>query len=307
MPKRKQSKKVRDLKLRYSERFPIVKPSNIIPEEEGVSPFFVWISCGARGWGKTHSVLQMFQHIYKTRFYSRWILLSPTQESDLKQKALFDEIERSGLLVERYETMNEETLNQIEEDTYEYQEMWENYILHKDLLEKLHRSGIKALTDEEILFLTGFFDEDIDLSTINDEDILGQYPMWMRRDMPPTTMIFADDQYAERLMSKTRNNPLIKLVVNGRHRRTSLVMATQSIASIPRAIRSNTQIWSVFPLKAPKDLNALWEEVCGAFDDENHFKLIMDEVKRENHGFMFLDASSLKTPHLSIGFNNKIF
>ena len=142
---------------------------------------------------------------------------------------------------------------------------------------------------------------------IRDEDILGEYPMWMRRNMPPITMIFADDQYAERLMSKTRNNPLIKLVVNGRHRRTSLIMATQSIASIPRAIRSNTQIWSVFPLKAPKDLNALWEEICGAFQDEEHFKAVMAEVKKQDHGFMFLDAASLKNPHLSIGFNQHLF
>lgn len=298
---------VKQLNLNYAEKFLINKPSSIIPQEENVSPFFVWLSCGSRGYGKTHSVLQMLQHIYPTRFYNRYILLSPTQESDLKQKALFDEIEKSGLLVERYNTMDEPTLNKIESDTYQYTEMWENYMLHVKLLDKLRHHGVKALTDEEILFLTGFIEENMDIGLIRDADVLGQYPQWMRRNMPPITMIFADDQYAESLMSKTRNNPLIKLVVNGRHRRTSLIMATQSIASIPRAIRANTQIWSVFPLKSPKDLEALWQEICGVFDNFEEFNMIMDKVKEQDHGFLFLDAASLKTPHLSIGFNNKIF
>ena len=307
MVKRKRDSRVKDLKLKYSERFPVVKPDSIIPYETSVSPFFVWLVIASRGFGKTYSILQMLQHIYPKGLYNRWLIVSPTQASDLKQKALFDEIERSGLLVERYDTLNEDVLKEIEERTYAFTEMWENYIMHRQLLEKLHRSGIKSLTDEEIMFILGFFDDDLDLSTINDEDILGQYPMWLRRNMPPCSFIFIDDCYSERLMSKTRNNELIKLVVNGRHRRTSLVMATQSIASIPRAIRSNTSIWSVFPLKAPKDLNILYEEICSAFDNEDHFNLVMEYVKQEPYGFMFLDASSLKSPHLSIGYNNKLF
>lgn len=305
--KRKQSKIVKDLRLRYSEKYPVVKPSNIIPYEEGVSPYFVWLTIASRGFGKSWSILQMIQHIYPTGFYNRWIIVSPTQESDLKQKSMFDEIEKSGLLVERYSELNEHVLKQIEELTYAYTDIWENYILHKKLLEKLRKSGVKSLTDDEVLFLTGFLDEDIDISSIRDEDILGEYPTWLRRSMPPITFIFIDDCYSERLMSKTRNNDLIKLVVNGRHRRTSLVMATQSIASIPRAIRSNTSIWSVFPLKSPKDLNILFEEICSAFDDEEEFNLIMEAVKQEPFGFLFLDASSLKNPHLSIGYNNNIF
>lgn len=296
--------KVQQLKLNAKEPYVLNKPADIPPMESSVSPFYVWIVAGSRGYGKSWSILQMIQHIAKSNWYNRWVIVSPTQESDCKQKAVFDELERKGNYVERYEELNEDTLEEITNHTQVFKDSWLEYDLKRRLFDKLKKRGVKAMSDEELQFLVGMVDDDdFALDSLNEERIFGEYPAFMRRPIPVLTFIFVDDCYAERLMSKTRNNPLIKLVVNGRHQLTSMVFATQSLASIPRAIRSNTQLWSIFPTKSEKDLNVLWEEVVNAFKSKEEFDKIMDAVRSQDHGFLFIDGASLKKPHLSIGYN----
>lgn len=283
------------------------KPSTIPPEAKNVSPFFVHIACSARGFGKTHSILMLVQELARSGFYNRFIIASPTSKSDIKQSAVYEEIaEKYKYLVEAYPTVNEDILDEIQSNTKEYTKLWNEYFQKKKLFDKLKKRGVKSLTDEELTFLFNHLLEDGDLENLNEETIFADYPEWLRKDQPPTTHFFIDDCYAEGVMSKTRNNPLTKLVVNGRHQHTSLTIATQSLSSIPRAIRSNTSLWSVWNTKAKQDLDILLAEVENAFPSREHFYDCMEACKMVDYGFLYIDAASLKEPIVKIGYNDRI-
>jgi len=298
--------KVGQLKVNKKAKFDITKPENIPPKRTSVSPFFVEIVCAARGMGKTHSICQMLQHISNHNFYNRYISISPSYYSDIKQEATFEDIERKGNFLELYSECSEEILNEIQSNSKEYIQMWEDYHKKLKLWKLLKTKGVRKMTDEELAFLFEFVIDDEDLENIDESMIFGQYPDWLKRDQPPMTMIFLDDCYSSALMSKTRNNPLINLICNGRHQLSSLIIATQSLASIPRAIRSNTSIWILFPTKAKKDLEYLYAETANAFPSEEAFYECMNAVNREDHGFLYVDASSLKEPYVSITYDKPI-
>lgn len=298
---------IKELVVNKKAPYVLNKPATIPPEAKNVSPFWVHIACASRGFGKTHSILQLVQELARSGFYSRFIICSPTSTSDVKQSAVYEEIaEKYNYMVEAYPTCNEEILEEIQANTKAFIKMWNDYIAKKKMWDKLQKKGVKSLTDEELTFLFSYLIEGEDLEDITEDAIFQEFPEWLRRDQPPITHIFIDDCYAEGVMSKTRNNPLTKLVVNGRHQLTSLTIATQSLSSIPRAIRSNTQLWSIWATKAKKDLDILLEEVENAFPTHQHFYDAMEMSKMEDYGFLYIDGASLKEPIVKIGYNHPI-
>lgn len=299
--------KVEPLKIRKKAEYTLTKPNSILPQAENVSPFFVHIASASRGYGKTHSICQLVIQLAKSGFYNRFIICSPTYESDLKQASTYEDIGNMGHQVERYAELNEEIMNKIMDDCKDYIEIWREYKKKLDLWLLLKQKGQKALSDEQLILLfSSLLDDDADIDDISFEDIFGEYPDWLRRETPPCSHLFLDDCYAERLLSKTRNNPLIKSVVNGRHMLLSMTFATQSIASIPRAIRSNTQIWSIWATKSKKDLDCLLLEVENCFPTIDHFYKAMDEASKIDYGFLLIDGASIKTPYISIGYDKPI-
>lgn len=296
---------VKDLKLNKQSKYNLKKPNDIPPECDNVSPFFVQIICASRGMGKTHSMMMLLHHIAQKGFYNRFITISPTYNSDLKQQATYEDIERMGYEVKHHELPTDDVLDEIQDEQRYYMDLWDEYMMKKQLYEKFMKNGVKKMNDEELSILFDDFLDDEEI--IPDREIIfGQYPKWLRRDQPPILHIFIDDCFAENVMTKQRNNRLTKMIVNGRHMLCSLSIATQSLSNIPRAIRSNTQIWCVFPTKAQKDLRVLYEEVANAFPSETHFQRVMREVEKTDYGFLYVDASSLKKPIIKIGFNNVI-
>jgi len=299
--------RIAPLKVNKKPEYTLNKPADILPLAENVSPFFVQIASASRGYGKTYSICQLVNHLAKSRFYNRFIICSPTYESDLKQASTYEDIANMGHQVERYPELNEEIMEKIMDDCKDWIEIWREYKKKLDIWNILKKKGQKALTDEQMIMLfSNFLDNDDDINDISFDDIFDEYPDWIRREQPPCSHLFLDDCYAERLLSKTRNNPLIKAVVNGRHMLLSMTFATQSIASIPRAIRSNTQIWSIWATKSKKDLDCLLLEVENCFPSIDHFYKAMDMASKEDYGFLLIDGASIKTPIISIGYNNRI-
>ena len=296
---------VRELTLNKKQKYELRKPNDIPPECSNVSPFFVQIICASRGMGKTHSMMMLLHHIAQKGFYNRFISISPTYESDMKQQATYESIEKMGYEVKNYELPTDEILDEIVDEQKYYMELWDEYIIKKRLFEKFMRVGVRKMNDEELSILfNDFLEED---EFIPDRELVFEgYPKWLRRDQPPLLHVFIDDCFAENVMTKQRNNRLTKMIVNGRHMLCSLSIATQSLSNIPRAIRSNTQIWCVFPTKAVKDLRILYEEVANAFPSETHFNRVMREVENTDYGFLYVDASSLKRPIIKIGFNDVV-
>jgi len=299
--------RVEPLVIKKKPKYTFDKPDGIPPEMKGVSPFWVHICVASRGYGKSFSICSLLKHMAKTGFYNRFIIVSPTYNSDITQNSTYEDIANMGYFVEHYDEATEENIKEIEENTKAYIELWEDYHRKKQIYDKLQKRGEKSLTDEELMTLFNeYLDDDVEVSEISETELFGDYPDWLKRDMPPATHIFYDDCYSSKLMSKTRDNPLIKQVVNGRHNFTSLSMAIQSISALPRSIRSNAQLWSVFPTKSKKDIDNLLLEVENAFPSHAHFYKCMEKAKDQEHGFLYIDGASMKHPIVKIGYNNRV-
>jgi hypothetical protein len=298
--------KVAPLQLTKKLPFEFNKPNDIPPENPKVSPFFIQLVVAPRGFGKTWGILQMLDHISKYNFYNRWIIISPSYETDIKQKEIYERIESKGNFVERYNEATIELLIKIQQETKEYQKLWYEYHKKKVIWDKLKKRGEKSLTDDELETLFSDFLLDDDLSDLTFDEIFEDYPEWLRRDRPPVTHIFIDDCYSERVMSMTRNNPLVKLVSNSRHQFTSLTMAVQSLSGLPRSIRSQTNLWSIYPLRSNKDIDILLLEIETAFPSHQHFYKLMNMAREKEYGFIYVDASSLKEPVVRLGYDEKV-
>ena len=74
-----------------------------------------------------------------------------------------------------------------------------------------------------------------------------------------TTLFLADDIIADETLDKHRQ-PLLELVISGRHRGHSLLLLTQAYTAIPNNIRRQTKMIYVWYPKNRTDLNTVHEE-----------------------------------------------
>lgn len=278
------------------------------PKHPGIPPsngnFFTHSFIGARGYGKTHSTLEMMQNIDNFNFYNVYYVVSPTIEGDIKQKIFFENMEAKGRKVYYFDEFNEESLQNIRELLEYHITEWKDYKRIKDILDKLARVGIHQMNDNELFELMPYLDEEYQG---NVRDILDQFPEWLKRDYPPCSYIFIDDSYGSKLLTKVNGyNPFVYLYIRHRHLFCSISLLVQSVSGIPRAIRSNTVLTCLFPTKSKKDMEILYNENANVFDSEDEFKEIMKTVASQEYGFLYLDTSSTKDPDVRIGFNQKI-
>ena len=75
----------------------------------------------------------------------------------------------------------------------------------------------------------------------------------------PTNLILIDDVIADETLDKCRQ-PLLELVISGRHRSHSLWLLTQSYTAVPNNIRRQSKMLYVWYPKNRTDLNTIHEE-----------------------------------------------
>ena len=73
------------------------------------------------------------------------------------------------------------------------------------------------------------------------------------------TLFLIDDIIADEALDK-RHQPLLELVISGRHRGHSLWFLTQSYIAIPNNIRRQAKMLYIWYLKNRTDLNTIHEE-----------------------------------------------
>ena len=73
------------------------------------------------------------------------------------------------------------------------------------------------------------------------------------------TLFWTDDMIADETLDK-RHQPLLELVISGRHRGHSLWPLTQSYTAVPNNIRRQAKMLYVWYPKSRTDLNTIHEE-----------------------------------------------
>lgn len=285
-------------KLKGNEEFSFPK-NNDMPPKNGA--FFSHLMVGTRGYGKTYSTLQLVDNIIHN--YQKIYVISPTLNSDVKQKYKFKSLENSHK-VQYYEDFNEDTIDEILFDLNEDINLFKKFYKFKKIMKKYNSYGVDSLTDEELQELLPYLVEDTD--KLDMEYILMSFPEVVKKDHPPMSYVFIDDAFGSKLLTNGRSSNFIQFYIKHRHLYASISLLVQSIAHLPRAIRTNSILFTVFPTKSKKDLKILYEETANVFPSENDFKDVMKLVESEDFGFLFIDASNTKEPDIRIGWDKQI-
>jgi hypothetical protein len=134
---------------------------------------------------------------------------------------------------------------------------------------------------------------------------------YMRDGKPykPIITCFLDDCQGTLCYSPTAQNKLPYLVIKHRHIGpivhgdgkaigVNLIFATQNYTSnslgLPKSIRGNCNIISIFKNKNSQELKLIAEEVAGEVDQETFFK-VFEQATSVPYGFLTIDLNPKKT------------
>lgn len=256
---------------------------------------------GTRGSGKTYSCLKYLSEVEQD--YDFFYIISPTRESDIKQKRFFNDLELKKN-VRYYDRFTESNWQEIVEEMTENKELHKQYLFTKNLIQK-YKSKTK-LSDDEVLYLSQFLlfedDEDFDINSLLDD-----FPDYIKQDLPVRSMIFLEDSVGEKLLYSSKGS-FLSWFIKHRHYYASICMLVQSFLHIPRAIRTNIVLWFIFQQKDEKMIHQdIYQEIGGAFDSKEQYLEIMNLLRqRTEHEFLMIDTSSMKFPDIRFNFNEKI-
>jgi len=266
--------------------------------------FSISMVVGKRGLGKSFSTLSMISPLKGDNlypFYDIYICVSPTRESDDKQKKTFEIIEKNeNKRVYYFDTLTRNNFFEIQDIIKENLEQFNKYRKIKKYLEDLQNAEEGTYTQEELLNMTPFLEE------IYQQ--LQNIPSFCKNDFPPRTMLYLDDCYGstDNLLVKYSSNEFLNFLIKHRHHYTSIIMNVQHTGHISKAIRTNVTNWLIFHTNDKNNLKSLYEEVSGAFNSFNEFLECIDILKEDKHQFIYLDLADNSKIDRRIGFDKQI-
>lgn len=282
------------------------KPTDMPPLH---SEYFTQLVLAKRGQGKTYTTLEFLDNLERFKYYNIYFLISSTYKSDVKVNQFYNDLERKGYLVFRYKKFNKGILKEINNIMKDLRQQHENYILIKNLIEKVRRKNMN-FNEEELQILNSYILEDVDIENLNFNDLkelLKEFPETIRREAPPSGHILIDDFMGCDSLTKTKGvNPFQQLWIKHRHKGLSLTVLLQGLQNLPKSIRANTVLWVIFPSKSERDMKVMYEENDGLFRDYKQFEDIMDDISKKEYNFLYLDTSHQTKAIIKSGWNDII-
>ena len=82
---------IKPLKLNAKDEFTFPKHPDLAPRN---GTFFTNLTIGARGMGKTYVNTQLMENVKP--YYDKFVVISPSLDSDMKQKRFYEQLEQEG-------------------------------------------------------------------------------------------------------------------------------------------------------------------------------------------------------------------
>jgi hypothetical protein len=247
--------------------------------------YFVCLAIGSRGSGKTFSIVKLIKQYEKfgilnqetqEKTAQRVILFSPTIEANpifnslkyLDEKDIMTNY-TDDKLVEVIADIKYET-----DQTKDYQRklaLWHKFVKHS---KKKPEKIAQIFTPEELqeLEMMGY-----------EEPLKPLYP-----DGCVVFMVL-DDLIGSSAFKSTGKSALTNLVLKNRHLGVNILIATQSLKSIPKPIRLNTSVFVMYRFSNKKVvLDDLYIEVSSILTPDE-FEQLYDYCTKEDHDAMVLD------------------
>jgi hypothetical protein len=269
----------------------IVSHSKVIYPQcrDGGTPqnYFVALFCGARGSGKSfllskllHSIGEKKCYLHDKEIPQRIILISPTAHSDSNRifKSLKNLNWDEDVITEYSDDMLKEKMEEVKlelEQSKEYKE-------YKRVWEKFKKEKVEKLTDEECLLLMKYdFTSFSQLQKPKFPD--GFLLHWVIDDMLGTNIF------------KNGRSAFTNLVIRNRHIIPgNVIIATQSIMTVPKTIRLNANLIAMFKFANKQAvLNDIYP-VVSAYVTEEKLMELYEYATSEPHSALVIDGTRNK-------------
>lgn len=259
--------------------------------------YFCAIFCAPKGVGKTFSATEMLKAFQDspplnkdgTKRDCRIIVISPTYDQQECMRAL--KIDENDV----YKTYSDDTIREIMDDLKHEKEETEKYQKQLRLFKKFQKIKSERALDK-------FSPEELFELEANDFE----EPEPPRFKNGCDNFIVVDDMLGTSIFKGSGKNPFTQLLLNSRHYACNILIMSQHLKAIPRAIRGNISLWWIGKFGTRSILPDLYHEVASAVCSEDEFYQMYDTATNEPYGALVVDFTKPKEKRFSISFREYI-
>lgn len=261
-------------------------------------PYFIACAVGARGSGKTYSIVKMLSNQEKSGLYDpdtgdkvdiRHILFSPTLEGNPIFKSL-KYLDDEDCINEYTDKKLLDCLDEIKaynDEVKEYKQYKQAYIKYS----KMSDEQLKKTKDYDMI------------ATLMAHNFI-HYSKLEEKRQRVVNIILDDCLASKEAFSNKRGSTLVKAVLNSRHMGVNIIIAAQNLKSITKAIRNNVDVWILFRFKNDKlILNDLWPEVSGTVSESDFLSLYHYCTQNDNDALVYDGKEPDKRDRFKLNFD----
>ena len=238
------------------------------------APNYIGSFIAASGCGKTTAFLNMARELHKCGTYQKFIVFSPSCNSDLK----FDNcgIDWDDKIDLYSQSKLEDIMQEHEQDIKDYDE----YVKDIELYNKFMKGvPLEKFTKDDKIRLFGMM---LGNELVKPESKYDKSPHML--------LIFDDLGSSDCYSNKTSKNYMNNLNIRCRHKQVTIWHAVQALSQLPRTIRQNCRLVCLWRTKDTSILSQLAKENAGhAVSEEEFLKLFDAATSKNKHDFLMCD------------------
>jgi hypothetical protein len=256
----------------------------------GKCPRFFWngLHIGARGSGKTYTIVQMIKHYEKnkimrdgTQYKLRTHLISPT----IQANEIYQSLDSLDLDKDAHENYSDKLILDIIGGIKERKQKYEDYLLYKKYYEKVMRTPENKLDK--------LYDDNPDMFALL-ERYNYQNPNEMEHEKPEVNIIILDDLLGSDAFTRKTKSTLVNAMIKNRHIGVCFALLVQSIRSVPKNIRLNCSVFQLATFKNKKMiLEDIYEEISNVIGIDD-FEELYDHATAKPYGSLIIDTTNGK-------------
>ena len=247
--------------------------------------FFNSLHVGARGSGKTYTVVQMIKHYEKHKikrdgveYKLRTHLISPT----IQANEIYQSLDSLDLEKDSHDNYSDQLLLDIIEDVKAKKAEYDKCLLYK----KSYETYLKTPeTKYERLYETN---PEI-FNILEEYDYI--HPEDFKHEPPKVNIIIMDNLLGSSAFTRKTQSVLTNAMIKNRHMQIVFCVLVQSIRAVPKTIRMNCSVFQLAKFGSKKVvLQDIYEEVSNIITVEK-FENLYDLVTSKKYGSLIIDKT----------------
>jgi len=247
--------------------------------------FFNSLHVGARGSGKTYTVVQMIKHYEKHKiirdgveYKLRTHLISPT----IQANEIYQSLDSLDMKEDSHDNYSDQLLLNIIKDVKAKKEEYDKFLLYKSSYEKFlktpeHKYERLYETNPEIF------------NILEEYDYI--HPREFKHDPPKVNIIILDDLLGSNAFTRKTQSVLTNAMIKNRHMQIVFCVLVQSIRAVPKTIRMNCSVFQLAKFGSKKViLNDIYEEVSNVIGIDE-FEMLYDHATNKKYGSLIIDTT----------------